>query len=115
MLNEQDFFDVLSDDIRRRILALLLGQGELCVCEIQVALDMAQHKISRHLAVMREAELLSMQREGTWVYYRVHPQLPLWTFRIMENFAQGVAHSRAYQADKRRLESMSNRPAHCVT
>lgn len=113
MLNEQDFFDALSDEIRRRILALLLEQGELCVCELHFALDLPQPKVSRHLAVMREAELLSMRRDGTWVYYRAHPQLPLWAFRILENFVQGVVHSQAYQTDKQRLESMGNRPARC--
>jgi ArsR family transcriptional regulator len=42
MLSEQEFFDVLSDPIRRRILVLLMGEGELCVCELYQALDMPQ-------------------------------------------------------------------------
>jgi ArsR family transcriptional regulator len=113
MLNEQDFFDALSDEIRRRILALLLEKGELCVCELQYALDLPQPKVSRHLAVMREAELLSMRRDGTWIYYRAHPQLPLWAYKVLENFAQGAVSTPLYQEDKARLEAMANRPARC--
>lgn len=113
MLSEQAFFDSLSEETRRRILALLLKEGELCVCELQSALDMPQPKISRHLAVLREADVLVMRREGTWVYYRIHAQLPLWAYRMLEALAQGIAGAPAYVADARRLETMANRPARC--
>lgn len=112
-MNEQDFFDALSDEIRRRILVLLLKEGELCVCELQHALDMPQPKISRHLGVMREAQMLALRREGTWVYYRAHPQLPLWAYRILENLAQGAAASPLCRGDAARLDGMANRPARC--
>lgn len=112
-MNEQAFFESLSDETRRRILVLLLKKGELCVCELQYALNLPQPKVSRHLAVLREAELLSMRRDGTWVYYRAHSQLPLWAFRILENFVQGAAQSQIYQSDKQRLESISNQPTRC--
>ena len=113
MFNEQMFFDVLSDETRRRLLALFLKEGELCVCELFQALDVAQPKVSRHLGVMREAGLLAMRREGTWVYYQVHPQLPLWAYRIMEALGQAAAVGRVYQDDTNRLAAMSNRPARC--
>ncbi len=67
MLETQAFFDVLSDEIRRRVLCLLLKEGELCVCELFQALDLPQPKVSRHLGVMRDAGVLSVRREGTWV------------------------------------------------
>lgn len=113
MLIEQSFFDSLSDEIRRRILVLLLKQGELCVCELHYALDMPQPKISRHLAVLREADTLVMRREGTWVYYRIHSQLPLWAYKLLESMSHGVADSPAYIDDAKRLESMPNRPVRC--
>ena len=113
MLIEQSFFDTLSDEIRRRVLCQLLKEGELCVCELQYALDMPQPKISRHLAVMREADVLSMRRDGTWVYYRIHPQLPLWAYKLLESMAHGIAGSPAYIEDAKRLEMMPNRPARC--
>lgn len=110
-MNEQAFFESLSDETRRRLLMLLMKQGELCVCELFYALDMPQPKVSRHLGVMREAGLLSQRREGTWVFYRLQPQLPLWAYKVLEAMAQGVA--QAGREDERRLEGMSNRPARC--
>ncbi len=62
-------FKALSDETRLRIY-LLLGQGELCVCQIQVALAMSQTKISRHLTVLRNAGLVTARREGLWMYYQ---------------------------------------------
>jgi ArsR family transcriptional regulator len=61
-------FKALSDETRLRIY-LLLGNGELCVCQIQVALAMSQTKISRHLTVLRNAGLVISRRDGLWIYY----------------------------------------------
>jgi len=68
-------FKAFSDETRLRIF-LLLGRGELCVCQIQVALAMSQAKISRHLTVLRHAGLVTARREGLWMYYsRAAPEL----------------------------------------
>lgn len=112
MIETQALFDSLSDATRRRILSLLLGQGELCVCELVAALDMPQPKISRHLAVMREASLTSMRREGTWIYYRLHPELPLWAYRILEIVGRDAAETEA-GLDTQRLAGMADRPIRC--
>ncbi len=109
MLETQALFDVLSDEIRRRILCLLLKEGELCVCELFQALDLPQPKVSRHLGVMRDAGVLSVRREGTWVYYRLDAQLPLWAYKVLESMAQGAS----FAEDAQRLEVMTNRPARC--
>ena len=63
-----ELFKALADETRLRILSLLSG-GELCVCEITKVLDIGQPKASRHLAVLRQAELVSDRREGMWMYY----------------------------------------------
>lgn len=62
-------FKALSDETRLRIY-LLLGRGELCVCHIQAILGTTQTKVSRHLAVLRNAGLVTARREGLWMYYR---------------------------------------------
>ncbi len=113
MVNEQAFFDVLSDETRRRILNLLVKEGELCVCELFFALDMPQPKVSRHLAAMRGAGVLTIRKEGTFVYYRLQPQLPMWAFKVLEMMAQGVMLVPVYCHDGDRLSGMSNRPAKC--
>lgn len=113
MLDEQAFFDVLSDETRRRILSLIIKEEELCVCELFFALDMPQPKVSRHLAVMRDAGVLTMRKEGTWVFYRLQPQLPLWALKVLEMMVQGVAGVSIYRQDGERLANMSNRPVKC--
>lgn len=114
MIETQPFFESLSDATRRRLLTLLLNQGELCVCELVAALDLPQPKISRHLAVMREAGLTTMRREGTWIYYRLHPELPLWAYRILEIAARDAAEAES-KADADRLAGMPDRPLRCCT
>jgi len=74
-----------------------------------VALDLPQPKVSRHLGVMRDAGVLSVRREGTWVYYRLDAQLPLWAYKVVESMAQGAA----FAEDAQRLEAMPNRPVRC--
>ncbi|MDP2784329.1 MAG: metalloregulator ArsR/SmtB family transcription factor [Sulfurimicrobium sp.] len=113
MINTNDFFDALSDETRRRLLALLVGDDELCVCELSHALDLPQPKVSRHLAVMRESGLLSVRREGLWVYYRIHSLLPAWAYRILDQMGQGCGAVAIFQDDRKRLKEMPNRPVRC--
>ena len=112
MIEPQALFDSLSDATRRRILALLLSQGELCVCELTVALDLRQPKISRHLAVMRDSGLTAMRRDGTWIFYRLHPELPLWAYRILEIAGRDAPEAESGQ-DLARLAGMADRPVRC--
>jgi ArsR family transcriptional regulator len=65
----QKVFRTLSDPTRVRVLALL-EQHELAVQELMDVLGMAQSRVSRHLAILREAGLLQDRREGTYVFYR---------------------------------------------
>jgi ArsR family transcriptional regulator len=63
-----DLFRAFADETRLRILNLL-GEGELCVCDLCLVLDEIQPKISRHLATLRRAGLVRVRREGKWKYY----------------------------------------------
>jgi ArsR family transcriptional regulator len=65
----QRAFKTFLDPTRVRILALL-AKEELAVQEISDALAMGQSRVSRHLAILREAGLLADRREGTYVFYR---------------------------------------------
>ncbi|MFZ5483360.1 MAG: metalloregulator ArsR/SmtB family transcription factor [Pseudomonadota bacterium] len=111
-MEPQALFDTLSDATRRRILTLLHHQGELCVCELVAALNLPQPKISRHLAVMRESGLLAMRREGTWIFYRLSPSLPLWAYRIAEIVSRDAPEADIDQ-DAARLAGMADRPNRC--
>lgn len=66
----QKVFKTLADPTRVRILRLL-DQEELIVGELMSILGMAQSRVSRHLAILREAGLLTDRRDGTFVAYRL--------------------------------------------
>jgi ArsR family transcriptional regulator, arsenate/arsenite/antimonite-responsive transcriptional repressor len=67
------FFNVLADEARLKMLWLLFNHRELCVCDLMAALDITQSKASRHLGTLRHAGLVSDRREGTWSYYALCP------------------------------------------
>jgi ArsR family transcriptional regulator len=60
----------LSDETRLRLAKVLLD-NEWCVCELADALEVQQSNLSRHLAVLRHAGLLSDRKDGRWVYYTI--------------------------------------------
>jgi len=104
------FFRILGDQTRLRVLALLSHEGELCVCELRHALDELQPKVSRHLALLRESRLVLDRRQGQWVYYRLNPKLPKWAIAVLGETAQGVSERRPFSDDRRALKRMPDRP-----
>ena len=99
----------LADPTRLRIIAVVTDRGEVCVCELTHALSLAQPKISRHLAVLREAGLLLDRRSARWIYYRLHPELPDWATSTVSSVVAGCAGLEPYQSDARRLGELSIR------
>jgi ArsR family transcriptional regulator len=63
----------LADPARLRLLSLIGSHegGEACVCDLTGAFDLTAPTISHHLKVLREAGLITADRRGTWVYYRL--------------------------------------------
>ncbi|OUD14701.1 transcriptional regulator [Thioflexithrix psekupsensis] len=107
-------FRALGDETRLRCLVLLHLQEELCVCELTHALQLAQPKISRHLAVLKNAHLLQDHREGVWIYYRLHPDLPEWIRDVLQKTQFALQKQSPYTEDKQRLLTMPNRPGSLV-
>lgn len=103
-------FTALSHETRLRSLVLLMNHGELCVCELTHALGAAQPHMSRHLAALREAGLVTDRREGLWIHYSVHPQLPAWVVEILETTVAGLRDRAPFASDAASLAEMPNRP-----
>ena len=70
-------FKAVADPVRLRLLSLIACHdgGESCVCDLLDAFDMTPPSVSYHLKILREAELISSERRGTWIYYRVNPDV----------------------------------------
>ena len=60
----------LADENRVRAL-MLLGQGELCLCQIIEMLGLAPSTVSKHITVLRQARLVEIRKKGRWCYYRL--------------------------------------------
>jgi ArsR family transcriptional regulator, arsenate/arsenite/antimonite-responsive transcriptional repressor len=109
-MNPDDLFRALADPTRLRSLLLLATEGELCVCELVHAIGELQPKISRHLAMLREAEIVTDRREGLWIHYRLNPKLPAWAREVLAATARANAGAEPYARDRKRLKAMANRP-----
>ncbi|WP_438437748.1 metalloregulator ArsR/SmtB family transcription factor [Kluyvera sichuanensis] len=78
MLQPVQLFKILSDETRLAIVMILRELGELCVCDICATISESQPKVSRHMAILREAGLVLDRREGKWIHYRLSPHIPAW-------------------------------------
>ncbi|MFG2718881.1 ArsR/SmtB family transcription factor [Streptomyces sp. NPDC048416] len=67
-------FKALGDPVRLRLFSAVASHagGEACVCDIS-DVGVSQPTVSHHLKKLKDAGLLSSERRGTWVYYRVEP------------------------------------------
>ncbi|GAW96916.1 transcriptional regulator [Colwellia marinimaniae] len=79
------FFKAMADDTRLKIILLLRYESELCVCELTHALQLSQPKISRHIALLKQQQLLSERKSGRWVYYSLAKSLSQWKQAVIQN------------------------------
>ncbi len=63
-----DFFKVLGDETRMRIVLCLMDR-ECCVSELAEALDLSSSAVSHQLKELRQAALVASRREGKNIYY----------------------------------------------
>jgi Predicted transcriptional regulators len=86
-------FKAIADPTRLRLLSLIAAHegGEACVCDLTSAFDLSGPTISHHLKVLREAGLITGDRRGTWIYYRVVPETLAALSRALSPVAQGLA------------------------
>ncbi|MGB9664053.1 MAG: ArsR/SmtB family transcription factor [Ignavibacteria bacterium] len=102
MKNLSEKFKALSDETRLRIINLFIKSGEkLCVCELMDALKIPQYAVSKALTVLKNADLLSWNKEGTWVYYHLNTsnQENKKLFAFLKNFLQ----DKTFFEDEERL------------
>ncbi len=71
---EAALLKAVADPHRLSILATLArADDEVCVCDFTAGLPLNQPTVSHHLRLLREAGLITGERHGTWVYYRLRP------------------------------------------
>jgi ArsR family transcriptional regulator len=106
----KDLFQVLADKTRLRCLALISVHKELCVCELNYALELSQPKTSRHLSTMKLNGLVSQRREGQWMLYSLNPELSEFEQKLINLVVTELQTQTQFQQDNQRLSTMYNRP-----
>ncbi|MRH43732.1 metalloregulator ArsR/SmtB family transcription factor [Aquibacillus halophilus] len=62
-------FKALSDEIRLKVLYELNQRGQVCVCDLTDIIGLPQSKLSYHLKILLDVELVKREKIGTWNYY----------------------------------------------
>jgi ArsR family transcriptional regulator, arsenate/arsenite/antimonite-responsive transcriptional repressor len=91
-------FQSLDDTTRLRIVALLLEEDELCVCDLVAVLQLPQSTVSRQLSLLKNVGWLKDRREGVWIYYSINRSLaPIQQFivPVLRNFLPATSVARA--------------------
>jgi ArsR family transcriptional regulator, arsenate/arsenite/antimonite-responsive transcriptional repressor len=67
-------FAALADPVRLRLLSLIATADEVCSCELEQPLGRSQPTISHHTRALAEAGLITGEKRGRWMYWRVVPE-----------------------------------------
>jgi len=98
-------FKSLSEPVRLRILSLLMESEEICVCELVDTLELPQSVVSRHLAYLRNNNLVTAKREGAWMYYQLNRSAEI-DLSLLFQFINGcVVNSPEMQNDRHKLNN----------
>lgn len=108
-----EIFKSLADETRLRLLVLLQGGNEYCVCDLMQALDMPQSTVSRHLAYLKRNGWLQDRRGGVWMYYSLHNAMEAFLQAQLLLVISNLADSAQCRTDRQRLATyLQNKDAH---
>jgi len=99
----ESFLKAVAESTRLRIVMLLHHCGELCVCDLHTVLKLSQPKISRHLKVLRDEMVVKGRRDGLWIHYSLHPNLPDWAVAVIADLENGCQNMKPYATDLKKI------------
>ena len=98
----------LSDPTRLRIVALL-ERGELSVAELQEITRLGQSRISTHLGLLQESELVQSRREGKRAFYKLNEQADATAREFIQVAIRGAKELPEHSSDQINLKRVLNR------
>ncbi len=110
MTSMQTFFIALADKTRRRILNLI-GEHEISVGYLTEILEVSQPKISRHLAYLRNAGIVSARRDGKWIYYQIETPEDPYAARVLSDTLEWLESQKTMRKDREKASSLDGSPA----
>lgn len=96
-------FAALADRTRLRLLNLMNGR-EVCVCYFVEILGQSQPKVSRHLAYLRNAGIVTARREGKWMHYSIQRPQDGGAAALLDATLQAVSADAEMRRDRAQLE-----------
>jgi len=96
-------FQALADPTRLRLLNLMAA-GEVCVCFFVEIFDEPQPKISRHLAYLRRAGVVTARRDGKWMHYSLTMPSDPAVAEVLRKVLEVASNERGMQRDRMTLE-----------
>lgn len=102
-----DIFKALSEDSRLRILTVLM-EREMCVCEIEVCLNMTQSNASRHLTVLKNCGIIKHYKKAQWSYYGINENFIKEHKNLWEYLQQNLVALPTYKLDHEQCEKYKN-------
>ena len=102
-------FKALADPTRLKLINLM-RDDEVCVCFFVEVLKTNQPKISRHLAYLRRAGVVSARREGKWMHYRIVEPPDSHAANIFREVRTWLGNDPAMQRDRTRLAKICCAP-----
>jgi DNA-binding transcriptional ArsR family regulator len=108
-----DIFYALSDPTRRKILELLAHQGELSATQIYANFQVSPPAISQHLKVLREANLVRMEKHAQQRIYQINPEAVLeledWSKQLAQQWNQRLDGLDELLKSQKKLNNKINR------
>ena len=96
----ENLLGALSEPTRLRALQIVWDGEEHCVCELMEQLGVTQSRMSRHMARLKTAGLLTDRRDAQWVRYRRRHDLPDAWVAIIEAVLAALVHPSGRQNEK---------------
>ena len=108
-LDLANLFAALADTTRLRLLNLMVGR-DVCVCYFVEILGQSQPNISRHLAYLRKAGIVSARREGKWMHYSICSPTDAARASILTSVLAALKSDPQMRADLKRLDRAQSAP-----
>src|SRR5690606_16379363 len=105
----------LSDPLRLRMLSAIASdpRGESCVCDLAELAEVSQPTVSHHLKVLKDVDVLTSERRGTWVWYKINPNRRRAVTTLLDSFAPATVAPRTEDAaDEARRPDFDARVTH---
>jgi len=110
----EQFFKALGDENRLRILNLLANY-ELCVCEIEVILDLNQSNVSRHLGKLKDNKIISGYKDAQWIHYKIDDKFKDDNISLFQYLTDKFGKDSLFVEDLKKCKLYVESPYNCQT